>query len=72
MAKWEMSSKFYDHIERAIRDLEEFAEEKRDQMDTMSDRWRESDKADAVEAWIENIEEFVSSFDDLDMGPDLS
>jgi len=72
MAKWEMSSKFYDRIERAIRDLEEFAEEKRDQMDTMSDRWRESDKADVVEAWIESIEEFVSAFDELDMGPDLS
>lgn len=43
--------------------LEDELAEMRDEYDEKSERWQESDKGSDVEAWFENLDEFIEALE---------
>lgn len=52
-------------LDNARSELENFIEEQRSERDDKSDRWQESDKAQAHEAWLDELECLQDSLQNL-------
>ena len=55
----------FDLLDAATQDVDTRESQLRDQFDERPDSWKESERGQEVEAWLDQLQEFVSAGNDL-------
>jgi hypothetical protein len=63
--KTQLPSKLAKNLRDVGESLREFVTDQRSAFDEMSERWLEGDKASSVEAWLEELEDFLLTLENV-------
>jgi hypothetical protein len=70
--KWELPSGWVSNFREIRNELENYVLDLRDQFDEQSEKWQESEKGQAVETWLEELDEIAETMDRLEDAPEES